>query len=81
MYCRTWRSAGRYTDGVIEALNSRGEQWGKQSFETLLGCCCHQAPEAIVNTVLRELNAFIGEAPQQDDITIAVVRLNRRCAA
>jgi len=70
-----------YTDGVIEALNSIGEQWGKQSFETLLGRCCHQTPEAIINTVLRELNAFIGDAPQQDDITIAVVRLNRRCAA
>jgi serine phosphatase RsbU (regulator of sigma subunit) len=64
-----------FTDGVIEAVNDRGEEFG----ETRLILCIKAAPnESAVDTlkrVMTEVNTFVGYARQHDDITCLVLRV------
>ena len=64
-----------FTDGVIEAVNDRGEEFG----ETRLIPCIKSAPnESAADTlkrVMTEVNTFVGYARQHDDITCLVLRV------
>ncbi len=63
-----------YTDGVIEARNDKNELFGESSFVRMLLNRRHEKPEAVCNTVLRELGMFVGEhAGFEDDITMVVL--------
>jgi serine phosphatase RsbU (regulator of sigma subunit) len=64
-----------YTDGLIEALNPQGEEFGKARLLNLLGPCnsANSAAEILAN-VTRVLDGFVGAAPQHDDVTSVVVR-------
>ncbi len=62
-----------YTDGVTEAFNNEGEEFGMdrllQIFESAPGNC-RSTIDAIFNTV----SDFAGDAPQFDDITCLALR-------
>ena len=63
-----------YTDGVTEAFDSAGEMFDSsrltQNLETKL-----QAPvEEVVKSLISDVKAFVGPAPQSDDITVMAVR-------
>ena len=64
-----------FTDGVIEAVNDTGEEYG----EARLIPCIENAPSETaaetVKRVMSEVNAFVGYARQHDDITCLVLRL------
>jgi serine phosphatase RsbU (regulator of sigma subunit) len=65
-----------FTDGVTEALNRNEEEFGEQRLKTLL---CEVAPlpvEQIKSRISQELHAWIGDAPQHDDITFVVMKIN-----
>lgn len=65
-----------FSDGVSEALNEAGEEF---SDDRLLAClAAHQSctPQEILDSVMRDVRAFCGEAPQSDDVTIVMVRYN-----
>ncbi len=63
-----------FTDGVTEARNSRDEEFGE---DRLIACLTQSrnlsAPD-VVQSVLRSVREFCGEAPQADDITLTVMR-------
>jgi serine phosphatase RsbU (regulator of sigma subunit) len=64
-----------YTDGVCDALNVRGQAFGSRGIEHFLAA--HAAPEPaddLVADLFDVVNRFAGAAPQEDDITVAVVR-------
>jgi HAMP domain-containing protein len=64
-----------YSDGIPEAVSSRGEQYGLQRFKRALNDQGELASaEAIKNSLLADVKQFMGDATQMDDITIVVVR-------
>lgn len=61
-----------YSDGVIEALNPEGEQFGEQRLNDVLIA----EGDNRFNEILNTLNKFTGENSQNDDITL--IELNCR---
>ncbi len=64
-----------YTDGVTEARNSDGEEFGVDRLETTVCCCTNLSASGILNRVIAATTAFAGDAPQFDDITMIVTRV------
>ncbi len=63
-----------YTDGVTEAQNAQEEEFGEERLDAKLASLGQSTAREIVTTVVDEVRAFAGEAPQSDDITCLVVR-------
>jgi sigma-B regulation protein RsbU (phosphoserine phosphatase) len=62
------------TDGIWEALNAEGEQFGKQRLAGVIKDNAARSAEEIVAAIQQEVAAFRGSAPQEDDITVVVVK-------
>lgn len=64
-----------YTDGLLEARNAAGEQFGVERLkEVLAGVSCSDVDEAageIVSGVAR----WTGKGPQEDDLTVVLIEL------
>ncbi len=58
-----------YTDGIIEAMNSRDEQYGYGRFEEIIKKSPGD-PEALKSAVIADVNRFTGLSPQHDDMTL-----------
>jgi len=63
-----------YTDGVPEAFNLQGEEWGEVRLMRCLNRCRHLNPVKIISKVFEEVDSFAGDAPQHDDITMLVLK-------
>lgn len=63
-----------YTDGVPEANNVDSEQFGLDKTLDVLNEKPDSEPEELVNSLLRSINDFAGNAPQFDDTTILCVK-------
>ncbi|MFD3164865.1 GAF domain-containing protein [Herpetosiphon sp. NSE202] len=65
-----------YTDGVVESKNNTGDMWGFERFEALLRQHEHSLTSAEwVDLVINEINQFIGDHPQHDDITLVALKV------
>jgi hypothetical protein len=65
-----------FTDGVVGAMNGRGEEYGRGRLEDgLRGAAPDDDAEALREAVLRDVRGFAGE-PQffADDLTMIVLR-------
>jgi sigma-B regulation protein RsbU (phosphoserine phosphatase) len=62
-----------YTDGVVEATNSKGEMFGYERLEGVLQANEGMKPRVLLATLLHELR-FWGGADQADDITMVILR-------
>ena len=64
-----------YTDGITEATNESGEQYGPKR---LLSCVSEDVPNAqhIIDCVTHKLMAFAASGPQTDDQTLVALRLD-----
>ncbi len=63
-----------YTDGVTEASNLAEEEFTLGRLQHCLARCGGLGLDAVVRTVSEEIVAFVGEAPQADDITMLALR-------
>jgi phosphoserine phosphatase RsbU/P len=63
-----------YTDGLSEALNLAGEEFGLERLSAYLRSVTRQPATAVVEDCASTLAAFVGAAPQFDDTTIFSVR-------
>jgi hypothetical protein len=63
-----------YTDGVTEAEDETGAQFGEDRLERLHAELRSEPARAIVDGVRAQVSAFVGEVPQSDDITMVSVR-------
>lgn len=63
-----------YTDGITEAMNRKKEQFGEERFSNLIREYGHYSPQAFVKRLDAELANFTGNAPQNDDITLVVIK-------
>jgi sigma-B regulation protein RsbU (phosphoserine phosphatase) len=58
-----------YTDGVNEAMNKDGEQWGNERFLQSANAHRNLKPEDFDKTLRSEIVSFCAGAEQSDDIT------------
>ena len=63
-----------YTDGVSEAFNAQGEQFGERRLLGHLAKLPKQSAAETVASTLAAVRKHAGDHPQSDDITIVVVR-------
>ena len=62
-----------YTDGVPESTNMEEEEFGYDRMRERLLTCAERSPSDTIETMLRTVEAFAGEAPQFDDIAMLVL--------
>jgi serine phosphatase RsbU (regulator of sigma subunit) len=65
-----------YTDGITEAKNESGEQFGDQRLKDSFNSHAKKAPTQIKEAIKRDLAEFTGEITVDDDLTILVVKFN-----
>lgn len=66
-----------YTDGVAEAENEAHEQFGTAALQESLNKNPNADSKTLIETVLKDIEAFTDENPQFDDITMMSVRLRK----
>lgn len=64
-----------YTDGISEAMNTRGEEFGEERLETLLLQNASGSAKDILENIRKSVFDFAGSAPQHDDFTMVVVKV------
>jgi len=65
-----------FTDGVSESMNVREEEWGEERLIELAKTCHGLPAREGMKRILAAAQAFAGGAPQYDDMTLMVLRLN-----
>ena len=65
-----------YTDGVPEATNRAEELFGAERMTEALRQAQNGTPQSILDTVRQSVNAFVGTAPQFDDLTMLCLKYN-----
>jgi len=65
-----------FTDGISEAMNVGDDCFGEQRLATLVEEHAHLAADELRERVLREIAAFVGEAPQHDDMTLILLKVD-----
>ena len=60
----------QYTDGVTEATNLNNELYGMNRLGAILNNVKHETPDKILPAVKNDIDKFVGEAEQFDDITM-----------
>lgn len=63
----------QYTDGVTEATNAANELYGMERLADVLAKNSEKKPAELLPAVKADIDAFVGEAPQFDDITMLCV--------
>ena len=66
--------AALYSDGISEAQDEAEEEYGTERLIASLRRHAGGSAEAIVQGVIDDLDAFVGDAAQHDDITLLVVK-------
>lgn len=67
----------QYTDGVTEATDSQNGLYGMDRLEAVLNRC-GGAPDVILSRVKADIDAFVGGAPQFDDITMLCLEFKKK---
>ena len=65
-----------YTDGVTEATNAENALYGEERLANLLNTMHGLSGEALCRAVKADIDAFAGDAPQSDDITMLYLKYN-----
>lgn len=68
----------QYTDGVTEATNANNELYGMDRLTDILGENSALSPTELLPKVKEDIDRFVGEAPQFDDITMLCLEYKAR---
>lgn len=63
-----------YTDGVTEATDAEEKMYSEERMVDILASVKDVSPEKLINAVKSDVETFVGDAPQFDDITMLSVR-------
>jgi sigma-B regulation protein RsbU (phosphoserine phosphatase) len=66
-----------YTDGVTEAQNSHSEFFGRKQLREIVVAHAGDGCSDLHDAILRSVRHFTNDAPQADDITLAVVEYHQ----
>jgi len=65
-----------FTDGISEAMNAHDECFGEPRLGELIQAHAHLPSAELRERVLREIAAFVGDAPQHDDMTMILLKVD-----
>ncbi|MFN8005514.1 MAG: SpoIIE family protein phosphatase [Terriglobia bacterium] len=63
-----------YSDGVTEANNPQGEEFGEKRLAEYVQMVRHQSADEILQELTRSLQNWVGDGVAHDDMTLVVVR-------
>lgn len=63
-----------FTDGLTEAVNARGLEYDEQRLLSVLQNGIAATPSELLQRLMRDLDAFVGDAPQHDDVTCMLIK-------
>jgi phosphoserine phosphatase RsbU/P len=66
-----------FTDGVVEALNANGDEYGEPELTRVIDRGADLAPAELLKNLLAALDWFVGNTPQHDDMTCLLLKRNR----
>src|SRR5271154_4732641 len=64
-----------FTDGVAEAINEDGEEFGESRIVAAIASSRDESASKVLDRVMNDVNSFVGYARQHDDITALVLRV------
>jgi phosphoserine phosphatase RsbU/P len=64
-----------FTDGVIEAMNTRGEEYGEVRLLANVATATSATPAQMMTRIMAELDQFVGNTPQHDDVTCLLLKM------
>ena len=64
-----------YTDGITEAMDPKGKQFGPARLDEILSRC-HLRATAVIEDVIESVEQFTGGEPPMDDRTLIVARVS-----
>jgi sigma-B regulation protein RsbU (phosphoserine phosphatase) len=64
-----------FTDGISEAMNEADDFFGEARLGRLIEKHSHLSSDELRERVLREIEAFVGNAPQHDDMTMIFLKV------
>jgi sigma-B regulation protein RsbU (phosphoserine phosphatase) len=65
-----------FTDGISEAMNDADDFFGEGRLARLIEEHAHLSSDELRERVLREVQAFVGAAPQHDDMTMIFLKVD-----
>lgn len=65
-----------YTDGITEALNEEGEEWGLENLLECIQTDSENGPEALIRSIRSNLTRYVGAKQQYDDMTLLALKVN-----
>jgi len=63
-----------FTDGLVEAVNSREEEYGESRLLGVVGNGTSATPEELLKRMMSDLDFFVGSTPQHDDVTCLLLK-------
>ena len=70
-----------FTDGISEAMNAADDCFGEERLSRIIEEHAHLPLDELRERILREIAAFVGDAPQHDDMTMILLRIDEMAAA
>lgn len=64
-----------YTDGVVEAMDADGNEYGQRRFYDFVAANRELSPGEIIEKTLQDIRSFTRDYPQHDDITLVALRV------
>ena len=64
-----------FSDGIVEAANTKHEEFGPRRLENVLRRNFHRSPQEIIDNLFQEVREFEQGRPPRDDQTIVLLRV------
>jgi sigma-B regulation protein RsbU (phosphoserine phosphatase) len=64
------------TDGLWETQSESGEMFGKDRIKALIKKNANTSPDKIIEAIITTLKEFQGLMKQEDDVTLAVIKVS-----
>jgi len=63
-----------FTDGVVEAVNEANAEYGEERLMSILHAGADTSPATMLSRTMADLDLFVGNTPQHDDITFLLIK-------
>lgn len=65
-----------FTDGMVEAESTSGEEYGEARQAAVIEAGVALSPAQLLQRMVDAVDAFVGNAPQHDDLTCLLVKVS-----
>ncbi len=63
-----------FTDGVVEAVNAKAQEYEESRLTAVIERSAHGTPAELLRNLLADLDAYVGNTPQHDDMTCLLLK-------